>query len=401
MDKITAEVQSFYEAYPYPPDGRVDCDGYHARLLLSYLQRNVQDSGPVRVLEAGCGRGMNLQAAAEIQSDIDFTGIDVNRVAIAEADRRSAQSGLANLRYRYADLLDRGSLPALQGGYQVILSYGVVHHLSDPLQGLSTLNQLLASQGVIAIMLDGSFGRQPLDRYLQALNIVDPGQRSMDRVPIARALATAAETSLFKGNHWQGTAVTDDIEFADRCLHVHQHSYDIAGLWRLLESAGLRFIRWLEPNDWTIRRLIDDAQLLGHMEALNEVDQYRLIERLFFRPKLTMVVSKRDENVRKPLQAAEVASAWFARSPQLTLEADDARGGVCRLRGRKVDLDGHPLSRQILAQAADWPDGFSGRQLIDRLTLQGNDSQLIIQAVLYLVEHELLFRPHPDSLEQS
>lgn len=397
MDKITAEVQAFYEAYPYPPDGCVDGDGYQARLLLSYLQRDSKDTGSIQVLEAGCGRGMNLLAAAENQPDIDFTGVDINRVAIAEADRRRAQSGLGNLRYRYADLLNWGSLPARAGGYQVILSFGVVHHLSDPLQGLSNLSQLLAPHGVIAIMLDGSFGRQPLDRYLQALNIIDPGQRSIHRVPIARALAAAAETTLFKNNYWQGTAATDDIEFADRCLHVHQNSYDISGLWQLLDSAGLRFIRWLEPNDWDIRQLIDDPQLLCHMDSVNEVDQYRLIERLCFRPKLTMVVSRREDKPRMPLQAAQVESTRFTLSPQLTMEADDANGEVCRLRSRRIDLDDHPLSRPIIAQAAHLSDGFSGRQLIDRLTGQGKDSQLIIQGILYMVEQELLFHPHPES----
>jgi SAM-dependent methyltransferase len=399
LDKITAEVQAFYEAYPYPPDGRVDWDAYHARLLLSYLQRESPVAGPIQVLEAGCGRGMNLLVAAENQPEIDFTGVDINRVAITEAAHRCAEKGLANLRYHYSDLLDRETLPAREGGYQVILSYGVVHHLSNPLQGLRNISRLLAPQGVIALMLDGSFGRQPLDRYLQALHLIDPEQRSNQRVSIARALAAAAETTLFKGNYWQGTATTDEVEFADRCLHVHQNSYDITGLWQLLDAAGLGFVRWLEPNDWEIGRLIDDPDLARQIDLLDKDDQYRLIERLWFRPKLTLLAARRDDIPRLPLRAEQVATTRLTLSPQLSFDRSDNNGEVPRLRGRRVDLDSHPLLRETLSQAAHMSGEFSGQQLIERLLAQAEDCQLITQAILCLVEQDLLYRPHAESAD--
>ncbi|MEW7996384.1 MAG: class I SAM-dependent methyltransferase [gamma proteobacterium symbiont of Clathrolucina costata] len=394
MDKITAEVQAFYEAYPYPPDGHVNCDGYHARLLLSYLQRTNDDSGRIHVLEAGCGRGLNLLAAAERQTDIDFTGVDINRVAIAEATHRSKQRGIDNLRYFICDLLDHESLPVREGGYQVILSYGVLTHLSNPLLGLRHISRLLAPQGVIAIMLDGSYGWQPLDRYLQALSIIDHDCRSMDRLSMARALADAAETTLFNGNCWQGTASVDDIEFADRCLHVHQKSYDIAGLWRLLDSAGLRFIRWLEPNDWEIRQVIDNPELLRLIDSIDDMKRFQLTERLKFLPKFTLLVSRREDKPRPQLLATEVAATQYAFNPQLMLERKGEHVEGCRLRGRRVDLNSHPLTHLVLDQAAQLSDEFPGQQLIDRLLKQNLGSQLIIQGIIHTVEHELLYRPH-------
>ncbi|MCU7932126.1 MAG: class I SAM-dependent methyltransferase [Candidatus Thiodiazotropha sp. (ex Codakia rugifera)] len=397
MDKITTEVRAFYEAYPYPPEGQVDCDGYHGSLLLSYLQRSAGKLTRLQLLEAGCGRGVNLQAMAGRQTEVDFTGIDINRIAVQEAAQRSKRLGLVNLQFLLADLLDRQSLPGVSGGYDIILSYGVLHHLSDPLQGLQHLTDLLASDGVIALMLDGSYGRQPLDRYLQALDLIQPmSQSGSDRLPLARALAHAAEEQLFKGNYWQGTSHVDKIEFADRCLHVHQTSYDLTALWQLLDSAGLRFIRWLEPNDWSLHSIIDDQDLLNRLELLDEFNRYQLIERLTYRPKLTLLAAHQGSIPRSPLLTNQIASSQFALNPQLHLNRHEENGLTCTLRRRHIDINHNPCCQNILQKAAQLPLGFTGQKMIDMLIKQDFETQQILQGIQELVENELLYRPHPE-----
>ena len=105
MDRITHSVRAFYEANPYPPGERVDCDGYQVELLLSYLQRSADSGRPLQVLEAGCGRGLNLLAAAKAQPEISFQGIDISRVAIEEASQAALKQDLSNLRFQVADLM--------------------------------------------------------------------------------------------------------------------------------------------------------------------------------------------------------------------------------------------------------------------------------------------------------
>ncbi|MCU7839385.1 MAG: class I SAM-dependent methyltransferase [Candidatus Thiodiazotropha sp. (ex Troendleina suluensis)] len=397
MDKITTEVRAFYEAYPYPPEGQVDCDGYHGPLLLSYLQRTCSKLTRLQLLEAGCGRGLNLQTMAGKQTEVDFTGIDINRIAIQEATQRSKELGLENLQFLLADLLDKHTLPGVSGGYDIILSYGVLHHLSDPLQGLQHLTTLLASDGVIALMLDGSFGRQPLERYLQALDLVQLRSKSgKDRSPVARALAHAAEEQLFKGNYWQGTSRVDEIEFADRCLHVHQTSYDLTALWQLLNSAGLCFIRWLEPNDWSLQSIIDDQDLLCQLEMLDEISRYQLIERLTYRPKLTLLAARQGSMPRSPLLVNQVASSQFAINPQLHLNRHEVNGLTCTLRRRHIDLNHNACCQNILQKAEQLLRGFTGQNMVDMLAEQDYEPQQVLQGIQDLVESELLYRPHPE-----
>ncbi|MCU7904270.1 MAG: class I SAM-dependent methyltransferase [Candidatus Thiodiazotropha sp. (ex Epidulcina cf. delphinae)] len=395
MDKITAGVRAFYEAYPYPPGSQADCDGYHARLLLSYLQHPQGESDTLRVLEAGCGRGVNLLSVASEQKDIEFTGIDINRVAIDEAAGAAAEKGLGNLRFALADLLNRQTLTMPGGGYHVILSYGVIHHLSDPLQGLRQLREILAPHGVIALMVDGCYGRQPLDRYLQALAIVESRHRSPEtRLPLARALARVAEKALFKRTCWQGTADVEAVEFADRCLHVHERSYDINGLWQLLESAGLRFIRWLEPADWSLSGLTDDPELLRRLQALDETSRYRLLERLVYRPKLTLVAARQADMPRKPLQRHQMISSRFLLNPQLHMIEGEGSELCCRLRRRRLDLHRNGCAQRILLQAKALSAEFTGQTMIGLLGKPGFEPDQVVDGLHRMVEKELLYCPH-------
>ncbi|MEJ2591930.1 MAG: class I SAM-dependent methyltransferase, partial [Candidatus Thiodiazotropha sp.] len=398
LDKVTSSVRDFYEAYPYPPDGSVDCDGYHATLLLSYVQRQAADSGcPLQVLEAGCGRGLNLRTAARLQPAVTFTGIDINRVAIEEASRAVASAGLDNLRFFTADLLDPASLPSLQGGYDLILSYGVIHHLSDPEAGLRRLRERLAPGGVLAMMVDGRYARQPLDRYLEARALLDDDAQSADaRMASARALARVAEASLFKGNCWQGTAAVDDVEFADRCLHVHETSYDIDGVWRLLAGAGLGFVRWLEPRDWSLDALAAEPALRQRFEALDAVTRYRLVERLCDRPKLTLIAACAETRPREPLAREAVAQTRFRLNPQLRPQAEPGNGRY-RLRAREAAAPGNRCEAVILAQARQLGRGFTGTEMARRLAADGFSRDTVFDALGALETREWLFRPHAAS----
>ncbi len=394
MDKVTDSVRAFYEAHPYPPGDRVDCDGYQARWLMSAVERPAA-GGPLRVLEAGCGRGLNLQAAAKSQPEAEFTGIDLNRVAIAEARESSTLAGLRNLRFLTADLMRPGSLPDATGGYDLILSYGVVHHLSDPAAGLLHLRARLSPQGVLALMVDGRFGRQPLERFLQALALLPDGSGdAQTRLATARALARAAEPGLFRHTHWQGTAEVDEVEFADRCLHVHERSYTIDELWALLDAAGLRFLRWLEPADWQPEALSCDSRLAALVQALDPRQRYRLIERLCERPKLTLLVIPKGGAPRQPLQRERVGVSLFRLNPQLKRQPEQGGEARWQLR-RQPALPAGRCAESILRAADAMGEDFRGEEMVAHLKQRGFQQRETVETLFRLESREWLYRPHP------
>ncbi|ODB83528.1 hypothetical protein A3195_05475 [Candidatus Thiodiazotropha endoloripes] len=395
MDRVTAAVRAFYEAYPYPPGNRPDCDAYHGRLLLSYIERPEGMPKQLQLLEAGCGRGINLIAAAALQPDDQFTGIDINRVAIDEASANIRTEALANLSFQLADLLNPASLPGVSRGYDVILSYGVIHHLSDPLKGLQQLTQQLAPHGVMSLMVDGRYGRQPLDRFLQALEMISPSAGPDEqRAATARALARVAERGLFQGNCWQGTSSVDEVEFADRCLHVHEQSYDIEGLWQLLDMAGLKFIRWHQPDDWSLKKIFDDEALIEQLQAIEPSMAYQLIERLTYRPKLTLVVARKEEQPRLPLTREAFLSKRFCLSPQLKRVTDESGNTEWLLRGRKLSIAAQGLPHQLLTAASQSDSGFTASQLLQQLSGESNNPQQGLNLFMQLYDLECLYAPH-------
>jgi len=391
LDKVTDSVRAFYEAHPYPPGDRVDCDGYQVHWLLSAVERSATGARP-QVLEAGCGRGLNLHAAAQAQPEADFTGIDINRVAIAEA-RDSAASGPANLRFLTADLMQPGALPDTEGGFDLILSYGVIHHLSEPETGLRHLRERLSPQGVVALMVDGRFGRQPLDRFLQALALF-PESDPRERLATARALARAAESSLFRDTHWQGTAEVDEVEFADRCLHVHERSYTVDELWTLLDSAGLRFLRWLEPADWRPQGVFNDSPLGTLAGAMDPRQRYRLVERLYERPKLTLLAIPQSGVPRRALRPEQVADSLFRLNPQLKRQPEDGGEARWQLR-RQPPASAGRCAETILLAADAMGEAFRGEAMVAHLRQRGFQQRETLETLFRLESQEWLYRPHP------
>ena len=105
-----------------------------------------------RVLDAGCGTGRHAYLAARFGARevvaVDLSGaVDAARVNLAALDNvHVVQGDLLRLPLRPAD---RG------GGFDLIYSIGVLHHLPDPHAGFRSLLPYLRPGGTIAVWLYG------------------------------------------------------------------------------------------------------------------------------------------------------------------------------------------------------------------------------------------------------
>ena len=97
-------IRERYEAVPYRhgavPDSHPGRIGAIARLL------GIQAAPPdrCRVLELGCGEGMNLLPLAERFPSSEFVGFDFSRRQIEVAESARAASGIGNARFVCSDL---------------------------------------------------------------------------------------------------------------------------------------------------------------------------------------------------------------------------------------------------------------------------------------------------------
>jgi SAM-dependent methyltransferase len=81
-----------------------------------------------RVLELGCGTGINLLAMAQLFPEAKFIGVDLSKAQIEIAERAAKESGLGNSQFLHGDLAELGEEI---GTFDYIIAHGVYSWIPD------------------------------------------------------------------------------------------------------------------------------------------------------------------------------------------------------------------------------------------------------------------------------
>lgn len=399
MHAVTRAVRELYEQFPYPSGPVTLRVGFDVRRGLSVLAPSRPAGRPIRVLDAGCSRGVGLIGMAQAQPDIEFMGIDVNGVALAQAVSEAQQRGVENVRFAEIDLETLEDLDVPEGGFDFIVCSGVVHHLVDPVAGLTRLGQVLAPHGVLDLMVYARVGREGIERVAAEIEARVPQDQPVPtRLRQARALTQA---NAHRDDAWAEAASLDDVEFVDRYLHPCFVSYDLDGLAALVDGAGLGFVGWANRSEWDPAKL-GPAAVEMHPAAVNKALQDHLKPRTY-----DLLLAKRGAHLRAPITPAEVDAAAWALNGEGVIESgvrtfwDGARpvGHTWRHASR----DPIPLNQGPAGLAAPFLASigrpFRGIELVRYLANQGVPADTTRQLLMVLERVDVLWRPHEVDLE--
>lgn len=402
MDEITRAVRDLYEQFSYPSGPPVIRVGFDARLLLSFGRLERPAGRAIRVLDAGCGRGMGLLAAASLQPDVEFLGVDLNRVGLEEIERTARSRKIENVKTAAVDLMNLEGLEVPDGGFDVIHSSGVIHHLADPRAGLTHLARSLAPHGVLSLMVYSDRGREGIHPVARAIALLaDEGASIGERLKLGRELVRQrAEHS--DDEMWRKASEVDNVEFVDRYLHPCERSYDVASLWDLVEASGLTFLRWVFPHSWEVAADLEKGELRERAEALPPRERFRLMQEFRRGGRLQLYVCHPENGPRPSLGADEVDAAAFALHPEGVLETV-TRGAWGNTRIEKISwrdsddcaavLPKGPLARSaLILREQNLP--FRGRALVEALAVEGYPAALSRRTILELLRRDILYRPH-------
>lgn len=415
MDDITHQVGALYNAFPYPSvPPHLRADGF-PRLLLGYVERATSNADrPLSILDAGCGTGAGLIPLAELSPDDRIVGIDLSARALEQIHTQVQHRGLGNIALHVADIMDPETLAPVRaharGGFDVIYASGVIHHLSDPEAGLANLRAMLAPGGVLSLMVYGHHGRMPVTRIARAIEIVrppDPPDAPPDtpskgidseRVAFARSLVGSLGPGSVVKPPWDDVTAISDAELVDRYLHVNARSYTVTQLFELIDAAGLRFLRWLEPRLWSVKHIFGDSSLARELDALPDIDRYRVIENLFDRRGLEVLLTHPDTRPRPALTRTSMREAVLTWNPQVSVSITERRAGAhewservrVRVRnGPEAELSGIGAALTQLARAP-----IPARDLVEQaMQLVFVDTDVAHAALYELIEEEVLFAP--------
>ena len=252
--RVAAEVQDFYERYPYPQPVD-DLDNY--RRLWSDPQRRRAEFHlfwPGRafredfsILVAGCGTSQAAKYALR-WPNAHVIGIDFSEKSIRCTEALKRKYQLANLELKQL-AVERAT--ELGRTFDQIISTGVLHHLLDPAAGLGALRSLLNPDGAMHIMLYAPYGRTGIYMLRDfcrrvGIHATDQGIRDVI-VALGSLPPNHPLCNLFRDS----PDSRDEATLADALLHPQDRAYSVDQLFDFVEANGLRFSRWMTQASYS------------------------------------------------------------------------------------------------------------------------------------------------------
>lgn len=241
-DQTSRSVQEMYEESPFPR--------WHQPILGSALSlpahlraalpmQTITMPAPTRtdVLVAGCGTGLQAILASTSYANAQVLAIDLSRTSLAYAKRKTDELGITNIDFAQADILKLGSIGRQ---FDVIESFGVLHHLRDPEAGLAQLISLLKPDGHMMLGLYSEIGRRDVVAARELIARQGYGD-SPDEVRRFRRELPKLDPAL-AGRLAQSSAWYALSDLRDLVFHRQEHRYTPQQLRRMIDNAGMDFL---------------------------------------------------------------------------------------------------------------------------------------------------------------
>jgi len=213
-----------------------------------------------RVLDAGCGKGRHVYYA--VKAGAHVVALDFSR-AIDVARRNCASM---NVQFVQADLT---APPLRRSAFDLVYSFGVLHHLPDPEGGFRSLLPLVRTGGEIAVFLYHWPEGQPIKQGL--LRGVAAVRQLTTRMPypLLRAFSAVAGVALY-GAVVMPSRMLARGRFGQRLVgHLPLQAYARYPIRVIINDQFDRFsapiehrYRELEVKEWFERAGLTDIRLL-------------------------------------------------------------------------------------------------------------------------------------------
>ncbi|MDX2272575.1 MAG: class I SAM-dependent methyltransferase [Cyanobacteriota bacterium] len=367
LDLITQAVQLQYEDFPYPPipidapiKGFFPMDSY----ILGQYARTRQFHSPQdkRFLVAGCGTGHELHGLVSSNPGYqEVIGIDISRKSIEIANQRIAYHQLSNATAQLGDILNPATWPA--GDFDMICSYGVIHHTADPLQSIRNLAARLKKGGVMGLMLYNRSGRWQVYRIRQAMAILGIREPATENnLKFVMSLLKDAGESTFLGIHYQANKeyYEKPENVVDNFFHAQDIPFDIGEIPEFLEKAGLEFLDVApQRHYWDPKRLVSPTNKDFHdkFQTLSRIEQLTVQELLdpFYQTQNIFWCCRQGENQ----YFSGFDKEWFKQTQWRTNPMFLAHGGLEAMGDsfsfESVYHDPHRIPKYIRKVDIIWP----------------------------------------------
>ncbi|CAB1064543.1 hypothetical protein D1BOALGB6SA_9339 [Olavius sp. associated proteobacterium Delta 1] len=249
-DKVSQAVRNQYEENPYPR--WITAPHIKARKLADAIVKlfpqlekigvSIPDSP--RILIAGCGTGRQAVVCAMRYTNAKILALDISKRSLTYAMRKVQEMKIGNIEFAHGDILELGDFDK---HFDVILSTGVLHHLSDPIKGLRILTGLLSSGGFFYIGLYSELARRHIKEARKYIAHQGYGSSADDIRKFRQDLLLSDENFQLK----KITELTDFYSLSmcrDLLFHVQEHRFNLIQIKDAIADIGLEFLGFEIPN---------------------------------------------------------------------------------------------------------------------------------------------------------
>jgi len=204
--------------------------------------------GKLDILIAGCGTNQAAYYASR-NRDWNVVGIDLSDASLAHQQKLKDKHNLKNLRLEKLNLLDVKSLGLT---FDLIVSCGVLHHLSQPEEGLLALKGVLRFDGVMNLMVYGTslrIGIYMMQEVFRELGF----KQTKDDVDLVRLTVDSLHPEhALKRYMKKCSDCKYDAGIVDTFLHTQDKSFYVNEVYEFTRKAGLEFVSWIDPLDYSL-----------------------------------------------------------------------------------------------------------------------------------------------------
>lgn len=237
------KVREQYEENPYPRwikpliyNSNTSIIDFFNKHKIKLKESNNFNLHNPEILVAGCGTGQHAINTASIFKQSNITAIDLSINSLSYALRKSKELKINNITFFQCDILN---VAMMKKKFDIIESVGVIHHMQDPMSGLSALLSVLNKNGLLKLGLYSSLGRRNITeykkKYLSSDINLELSRIKEHRKNIAENVSEKI-LSIMKFNDFYSLS-----EFRDMVLHFQEHTFNIKDIKKILSDFNLFF----------------------------------------------------------------------------------------------------------------------------------------------------------------
>ncbi|MDG2244610.1 MAG: class I SAM-dependent methyltransferase [Rhodospirillaceae bacterium] len=255
IDEVSIQVRLQYEEHPYPRwmthtdnDPAIPLD-YFTACCAEFDSDAFGEPEHFSILVAGCGTGRVAIEDKLVWPESEMLAVDLSLTSLAYGARRALDLGLEKISFAQGDILE---LPALDRTFDYVTCTGVLHHMTDPIEGWRALAGLLRPGGMMRICLYSAKARQSVRNVRNLIgprgDTVNSQKMRVIREGLVAQILTGTESNEALHDVFNKLDVYSMSMCRDLLFHVQEQDFTIPRVELALKDLDLRFCGFVDSS---------------------------------------------------------------------------------------------------------------------------------------------------------